>query len=84
MSQKDSYPNGIAVVMIAKNEEVILSTSLPRLSKIADEIIFVDTGSNDQTIEIAKQHGCKVFSFQWCDDFSAQKITQSCRRISCG
>ena len=42
--------------------------------KDADEIIICDTGSTDNTIEIAKKYTDKVYTdFTWCDDFSAAR-----------
>lgn len=38
---------------------------------LVDEIVIADTGSQDATIEIAKQTGARVVTFPWCDDFSA-------------
>lgn len=64
---------GLSVVMIAKNAGRHLQEALCSLSGVADEIIFVDTGSTDSSIEIAKYNACKVFSFNWCDDFSKAK-----------
>ncbi len=64
---------GLSVVMIAKNASRYLHESLCSLSGVADEIVFVDTGSTDSTIEIAKNHACRIFSFNWCDDFSKAK-----------
>jgi glycosyltransferase involved in cell wall biosynthesis len=40
---------------------------------LVKEIIVVDTGSADKTVEIAKKHGAKVFNFKWIDDFSAAR-----------
>ena len=37
------------------------------------EIIVVDTGSTDNSIEIAKKYTDKVYEFVWCDDFSAAR-----------
>ncbi len=60
----------ISVVMIVKNEEAMLARCLKSVEG-ADEIIIVDTGSVDNTVEIAKQFTDKVFTdFVWCDDFA--------------
>jgi tetratricopeptide (TPR) repeat protein len=40
---------------------------------LADEILIVDTGSTDRTVEIALSHGARVDSFVWCNDFSAAR-----------
>ncbi|MDQ6597515.1 glycosyltransferase [Bacillus salipaludis] len=63
----------ISLCMIVKNEEKTLSRCLNSVKNIVDEIILVDTGSNDQTIEIAKKFGAKIYHFQWIDDFSAAR-----------
>lgn len=59
----------ISLAIIAKNEE----KNLPRLFKSVegcfDEIILVDTGSQDKTKEIANDHGCNVYDFKWVDSF---------------
>lgn len=63
----------ISVCMIVKNEEKVLKRCLDSLADLADEIILVDTGSSDRTKEIAGSYGCKVFDFEWIDDFSAAR-----------
>ncbi len=59
--------------MIVKNEEEVLARCLDSVSEVMDEIIIVDTGSTDQTIEIAKQYTDKVETFSWSDDFAAAR-----------
>jgi len=60
----------ISVVMIVKNEEVMLARCLESV-KGADEIIIVDTGSSDKTVEIAKQFTDKVYTdYKWNDNFA--------------
>ncbi|MEC0171900.1 glycosyltransferase [Paenibacillus graminis] len=56
--------------MIVKNEEAVLDRCLNSVKEIADEIIIVDTGSTDNTKEIASQFTDKIFDFTWCNDFS--------------
>ncbi|MBO5910231.1 MAG: glycosyltransferase family 2 protein, partial [Clostridia bacterium] len=60
----------ISVCMIVKNEQEVLARCLDCVSQFADEIVVVDTGSNDKTKEIANKFTDKVFDFEWCDDFS--------------
>jgi glycosyltransferase involved in cell wall biosynthesis len=63
----------ISVCMIVKNEEKMLEDCLKSVKNIADEIIIVDTGSADNTIEIAKKYDAKIFHFDWIDDFAAAR-----------
>lgn len=63
----------ISLCMIVKNEEAVLKRCLDSLYSVADEIIIVDTGSNDNTKNIAKQYTDKIFDFEWIDDFSAAR-----------
>lgn len=63
----------LSVCLIARNEEKFLPQCLESVRGLADQIIVVDTGSTDRTIEIAKEHGAEVFHFTWCDDFSAAR-----------
>ncbi|MBU3810353.1 MAG: glycosyltransferase [Candidatus Niameybacter stercoravium] len=59
--------------MIVRNEEKMLGRCLSSVKDCVDEIIIVDTGSLDHTVQIAKKFGAKVFSFKWIDDFSAAR-----------
>ncbi len=63
----------VSVCMIVKNEAAILSRCLDSLQGIYDELIIVDTGSTDRTVEIAKSYTDKVYSFPWVNDFSAAR-----------
>lgn len=60
----------ITLSMIVKNEQKFLPGCLESVKGIADEIVIVDTGSTDNTKEIAKNYGAKIFDFPWRDDFS--------------
>lgn len=60
----------ISVCMIIKNEQETLARILECAKKFADEIIIVDTGSTDESVETAKKFTNKVFHFDWCNDFS--------------
>ncbi len=59
--------------MIVKNEEEVLEQCLSSVKEACDEIIIVDTGSEDRTKEIAQSFTDKVFDFEWIDDFSAAR-----------
>jgi glycosyltransferase involved in cell wall biosynthesis len=59
----------ITANLIVKNEELLLPYCLRSIKDWVDEIVIVDTGSTDNTIEIAKGFGARVEQFDWCDDF---------------
>ena len=63
----------ISLCMIVKNEEKVLSRCLDSIANLVDEIIIVDTGSVDQTKEIAANYTSKIYSYPWIDDFSAAR-----------
>ena len=60
----------VSLCMIVKNEEAVLGRCLQSVQGVADEIIIVDTGSSDQTMEIAASFGAKVYEEAWRDDFA--------------
>ncbi|MCF0148110.1 MAG: glycosyltransferase [Clostridium sp.] len=60
----------LSLCMIVKNEENALSRCLESVKDIVDEIILVDTGSTDNTLEIAKSYGAKVFYYKWDNSFA--------------
>ncbi len=67
----------VSIGMIVKNEEKYLEDCLKAMSPIREavpsELIVVDTGSTDRTVEIAEQYADQVLHFEWCDDFSAAR-----------
>lgn len=63
----------LSVCLITKNEEKFLDQCLRSIKDVAHQIVVMDTGSTDRTIDIAKQYGAEVHSFTWCDDFSAAR-----------
>ena len=60
----------ISACMIVKNEEEMLPNCLESIRSWVDEIIIVDTGSTDKTVEIAKSYGAKIYNQVWTKDFS--------------
>ena len=63
----------VSLCMIARDEERFLAQCLESVASIVDEIIIVDTGSKDRTVEIAESFGARVVRFEWCDDFAAAR-----------
>lgn len=63
----------LSVCLIVRNEEEVLARCLECVKKFADEIIVVDSGSTDKTIEIAASYTDKIYHFEWQYDFSAAR-----------
>jgi glycosyltransferase involved in cell wall biosynthesis len=63
----------LSLCMIVKNEQVHIPQTLTSVKEVVDEMIVLDTGSTDRTVEIAKELGAKVYHFEWCNDFSAAR-----------
>lgn len=63
----------ISLCLIVKNEEQVLDRCLESAAVFSDEIIVVDTGSDDRTKEIARKYTDKIYDFKWSDDFSAAR-----------
>lgn len=63
----------LALCMIAKNEAAFIKNAIESVKQFVDEMIVVDTGSEDDTIKIAQDCGATVYDFQWQNDFSKAK-----------
>lgn len=63
----------ISACAIVKNEAKNIARWLANMRQIADEIIVVDTGSTDGTLDILGKAGIKPYHFAWCNDFAAAK-----------
>ena len=63
----------VSVCIIAKNEEKYIGECLRRLAVYDWEIVVVDTGSTDHTVEIARTFTSNVYHYDWINDFSAAR-----------
>jgi glycosyltransferase involved in cell wall biosynthesis len=61
----------ISAVIVTLNEEANIRRCLDSV-RWADEIIIVDSGSTDRTLDICKEYGCLVFNHEW-EGYSRQK-----------
>ncbi|MGO9974620.1 MAG: glycosyltransferase [Solirubrobacteraceae bacterium] len=60
----------LSLCMIVRDEEEMLPRSLGAVASAVDEIVIVDTGSQDRTIEIARLFGARVIEREWTGSFS--------------
>lgn len=63
-------PPKLSLCMIARDEHKHISKALYSLVDIVDEIILVDTGSQDETKDIARKFNAKIIDMDWEEDFS--------------
>jgi glycosyltransferase involved in cell wall biosynthesis len=55
----------VTVVILTQDEELNLPHCLKSLQLIGADVCIVDSGSNDRTLDIAKQYGCRVYHHDW-------------------
>ncbi len=72
-SAPTNNPQRLTVAMIACDAEPFIADTLASVKNIADEIVVVDTGSQDNTRHLAAAAGAKVVDWAWTDDFSAAR-----------
>lgn len=63
----------VSAALIVRDEAGVIEDCLGSLAGVVDEIVVVDTGSLDRTIEIAQRFPIRLHHFAWCDDFSAAR-----------
>lgn len=63
----------LSACMMVKNEEKNLERCLKSIKKLVDEIVVVDTGSTDETVQIAKRFGARVYHHEWAKNFSLHR-----------
>lgn len=73
MGKKRKTRPMLSLCMIVKNEERYLSGCLTSVKPFVDEIVVVDTGSTDRTVEVATVAGARLFREEWRDDFAAAR-----------
>ncbi len=65
--------NKISACLIVKNEEKMLPRCLNSLKHLIDELIIVDTGSEDNTVKIAESFGAKIYHHPWENNFTKHR-----------
>lgn len=72
-ASKSPFKPLLSLCMIVKNESRNLPRCLASAKPYVDEMVVVDTGSQDNTREIALQYGARIEQFEWCDDFASAR-----------
>ncbi len=60
----------ITLCLIVKNEEEKLPACLKSFQGVFQKLLIVDTGSDDKTVQIAKDFNAEIHTFKWNDNFS--------------
>lgn len=60
----------LSLCLIVKNEEKNIERCIKSVENIVDEIVILDTGSTDNTLEIAKKYNTRIFHSEWKNDFA--------------
>jgi len=68
-------PQRVSLCMIMRDEQEHLPRCLESVRDAVDEIVIVDTGSTDRSIEIAEGFGARVLHEEWKGDFAAPRNT---------
>jgi len=63
----------VSLAMIVRDEAADLANCLNSIRSEVDEIVIVDTGSSDQTLQIAENYTDKIYCYEWNGDFSAAR-----------
>jgi GT2 family glycosyltransferase/tetratricopeptide (TPR) repeat protein len=76
--RKIAHQQGISVCMIVRDEERVIGNALDSLLDVFPQVIVLDTGSVDRTMEIAREKGAEVHQATWKDSFSAARNESIC------
>lgn len=66
-------PQTLSVCMVVKNGEKTLDIALSSLQSIYDDLVIMDTGSNDSTMDIAARYNARIIPSDWFDHSAKQR-----------
>ena len=61
----------LTVAFLTRDDEARIARAIESARPVADQILVVDAGSNDRTVEVAQEAGAEVHRVDWSDDFAA-------------
>lgn len=65
--------SSLSIIILTKNEETDIEPAIQNARQCADEVLVVDSGSTDRTVELAQKNGARVVFRAWDNDFAAQR-----------
>lgn len=74
----------LAILILTCNEEDNIVSVVENAKKCTDEVVVIDSGSTDRTVELAKEHGAKVAFRAWTNDFLHRETSRWSRRMRTG
>lgn len=75
MTKQSSFSRDLCAVIIARDESRVIERCIQSLVNVVDRVVVYDTGSIDDTIQLARNCGAEVFEGEWKDDFSIARNT---------
>jgi hypothetical protein len=63
----------LSVCLVTRNQVASLPMALGSVQGLAEEILVLDTGSTDGTVQLAQERGARLVTFKWDDDFAAAR-----------
>ncbi len=75
IKKNSGHQSKVSLLILCRDEENYIERALKSVRDIVDEIVAVDTGSEDKTLEILKENGVKIVHHIWKNDFSEARNT---------
>ena len=64
----------VTAALIVRDEEQVIGDCLASLAGRVDQIVVIDTGSRDRTMEIVRRFPAELRQFEWRGDFAAARV----------
>lgn len=65
--------SSLTIVILTKNEALNIVECVENAKQVTDDVLVIDSGSTDDTVQLAKTAGARVVYRDWDDDFAAQR-----------